>query len=300
MKYLLLPALLLLSGFNCRANTIDALKTDTDVCRFMISIDSVLHQRAKEGAHFGLLSAGDLSDPIARKLHIRSWEKADLNGDGRTDLVVQGTYVSYAVIDKGNNTFKVIDLKLMLAAPLLKPIHIKRKAYLLAYHKVPSYDQKSSNFKDIKLIDTLVYQYGFFTELNRHPGTMDLASVTFSISGCALGQCPNLKITVKLDGIAKYVAGTWNPRQGIFTTTLSGQDLQQVLGFINYMNVKQMLNSYMTPGVMDGGGWALSVTFKNGYTKNITDFNEGGTFGLESVYDLFMGMRDQAHWQSVK
>jgi hypothetical protein len=90
MKYLLLFAGILVS-FSSRASLIDNLKTDDDVRAFLkqtVAADWKVDPLANDKPTFN------------EKLAKVKWVKLDLNGDGVTDLLVNGRYL-WAIIDAG-------------------------------------------------------------------------------------------------------------------------------------------------------------------------------------------------------
>src|SRR6185369_10681753 len=95
------------------ANKIDSLKTDGDVLAFLKTVSEDF--RSPKLNPIDLRSTETMRkelswDGIANKWQVNNWEKADFNGDGKTDLLVilyWYDYGVYAVIDKGNDQYEL-------------------------------------------------------------------------------------------------------------------------------------------------------------------------------------------------
>src|ERR1700749_3775261 len=95
MKAAILFLSLLTFSLCCKANKIDQLKTLADVNRFLQKVSS----NHKDFNFFAPLKQ-DSVGPLSMTKYV----KIDLNNDGLTDLVVNGTYL-FVLMDNGNNDF---------------------------------------------------------------------------------------------------------------------------------------------------------------------------------------------------
>ncbi|HYM93729.1 MAG TPA: VCBS repeat-containing protein [Chitinophagaceae bacterium] len=141
----LIPFLFVLSLLtkNIFANRIDSLKTDNDVSEFLKSINEDF--RSEKYNKIELRSTETLRqdlncDGVADRLQVNNWEKADFNGDGRTDLLILlywYDYGVYVVMDNGDGTYKLLTLSYNIfeKCELAKPVKKDDQQLLLFYEK---------------------------------------------------------------------------------------------------------------------------------------------------------------------
>jgi len=304
MKYALV-LLLLCTCKIVKANRIDNLQNEADVEKFIISIDDDIRKNLDRWP-VKILNEPDLrhtAEPVG-KTQIRypaSWVKVDLNDDGQTDLIVYTRYYGVLIVmDTGNNGYKAIRLKSYPSVPVIMPRKISGHTVLLEQHIDCPYDDATKKASLPKAPDTLIYKFGQFVEINNDPADYKIASVCIFTGLCALGPCKSYKLVVDVNGQARYIAGTEMPNQGVFTAQLTPVKTKQVIDLVNYIKVKNMNDRYQPGCILDGGGWQLVVTFKDGSEKKIFDFNSGGTFGLEAVYAVMDDIAKTQTWIQIK
>ncbi len=284
------------------ANKIDSLRTDAQVVEFLKSINE--NFRSSKYNKIELRSTETLRkeqdcDGIAELWQVNNWEKADFNGDGHTDLLVTlywYDYGVYAVMDRGNNKFELITIPYNIHDPckLAKSIVVGGKEMLLFYGRKPTRDSVGGNYKAVNQVDTLVYRSGDFVELNSNPASLEIDSVQFDAGYC-FGSCPVFKISFDKSGHAVYDAGSYNPKQGKFSTTLKKKDLQEIIDLINYLGVANLKDDYSVSWTDDQPAH-LRVKFKDGTIKQIRDYGMRGTFGLRLLYNKFFALRTNQEW----
>jgi len=270
-------------------NRIDSLKTDDDVIAFLKSTNADF--RSEKYNKIELRSSEtirkDLNcDGVADQWQIKNWEKVDFNKDGLTDLAIMlfwYDYGVYVVMDNGNNEFKLhtLSYNIFEKCELAKPVMKNGEQVLL--------------FSEKAKVDTLVYKYIGFVELNRNPSNYNIDSVEFRTDYC-YGSCPVFDIKFDKSGRAEYTAGTYNPKQGKFVATLQKDKLETILGLINYLNVRKLNNNYEVGWTDDQTGW-LRIRFSDGTVKEIKDYGLKGTFGLRLIYSIFFDLRGNQDWK---
>ena len=285
------------------ANKIDSLKTDEEVVAFLKSIDE--NFRSDKFKPIELRSTATLRSEmscngIADEWQVKNWEKADFNSDGLTDLIVilyWYDYGVYAVIDKGNNNFKLETLSYNIhkKCELAKPVQLNGEQFLLIHQEKTTGGKGAQPVKMNYETDTLVYKYGGFVEYNGSPGNYQIDSIEFRTGFC-FGSCPVFSIRFDKDGSAVYDAGSYNPKQGKFTTTLKKETTEKIIGLINYLNVKSLLDNYRVPWTDDQTSW-LKIKFTDGSVKEIQDYGLRGSFGLRLLYNIFFDLRSSADWK---
>lgn len=304
MKY----ALILLLFCACKigkANRIDNLQNEAAVEQFIISVDKDIRQNLERWP-IKVLNKQELLEatkPAGASLGhgLETWTKVDLNDDGQTDLIVYTRYYGLLVVmDTGKGDYKAIRIKSFPGMPTVVAKKIGGRTILLTKHSDCGEDDALIKASGRKTTDTLIYKFGQFVELNDAPANYDIDSVTIFTGLCALGLCPSYKLVATANGQGRYVAGTKIPNQGVFTGQLTPSKTKQLMGLINYIGVKDMQGRYQPGCILDGGGWQLIVTFKDGSQKKISDFNRGGTFGLEAVYALMDDIAKTQAWKQIK
>jgi hypothetical protein len=304
MKFSLILLLLCVCKIS-NANRIDRLKSEADVEKLIISVDSGIRENLGRWA-IKVMSKQQLVNAVkplsATQLQGQgAWNKADLNDDGQTDLIVYTTvYGVLIVMDTGKGNFKVVRIKSFPSTPIVYAAKIGRRTVLLVKH-LDCYDKSGLEKTLVRLKpDTLIYRYGQFVELNHQPAKYDIATVTIFTGLCAFGHCPSYKLVVNGNGQARYVAGGFLPKQGVFAGQLTPDKTNKIISLLNYIKVKELQDRYQPNCVMDGGGWQLVVTFKDDSQKKIYDFNGGGTFGLEAIYAMMDNIAQTQPWNLIK
>jgi len=300
-RYLLICVCCLLDVSGVLANKIDQLKTDKEVADFIVSLDSIRFH-SKYSPQFTILSDEAIwaRSKDAAAVKATKWEKVDLNNDGRTDLVVLGLWYSlnpFVAIDLGNDKFKLIRLSYS-SFNESEPAKIIRKndgPFLLFYVQKRFPDPKQIFGRDSVVIDTLIYKFDAFIEYSPILATKKISAVTFTTNTC-LGTCPKFSITVNNMGEADYFGDSFAKPSGKNHTALSKPDLKQLFDVINYIDFKKVKDHYAVPWT-DSPTATLSIKFADGAIKNISDYGELGTWGLQKIYTMFFQFYKDQPWQ---
>lgn len=304
-KTIVLVIFIFIISIDAYANRIDSLKTNDDVVAFLKSINPDF--RSDKYKPIELRSTETIRkelncDGMADQWQIQSWEKADFNADGKTDLLVLlywYDYGVYSVMDNGDGTFKFLTLSYNIyeKCELAKALKVNNEQLLLYYQKGhnPAQVKIKQDIKSKAGIDTLIYKYGGFVEWNQHPSEHSIDSIEFRTSAC-FGSCPVFSIAMDKNGNAVFDAKVYNPRQGLFKAVLKKENLDTIFGLINYLSVKNLNNSYSVSWKEDQTCW-LRVRFSDGTIKEIRDYGLKGTFGLRLLYSIFFDLRSNQEWK---
>ncbi|HMC99619.1 MAG TPA: DUF6438 domain-containing protein, partial [Ferruginibacter sp.] len=198
------------------ANSVDSLQTDADVYRFTQRF-SYYQQLDSTLKGSGIIP----SDSILAVDHcnvarifsgIKSWEKIDINNDGRTDLLVNYyfgpsnrglTFQPYVFIDKGDNTFFNISANVGFPTEcsFAKRIMIDGKQAIVSNH----FQMRVEN---AFTIDTLIYKFHKFIEYYPQPSNSKVVAVSLRTSAC-YGHCPIYTMQINRKGELKYEGIKW-------------------------------------------------------------------------------------------
>lgn len=310
MKHFLLLLLFFSFAITASANAIDSLKTDNDVWRFVLKVDTNFSNKGiplvKIVPTATLIKSLNCAD-VAGEWGVKSWEKADFNQDGLTDLLVmvKGNFAFEVcvVVDKGDDTFELLNLSqghgLVDVCEVAKPITINKQQLLLFYSKMYRIkkDKGKVTVDQDPKIDTLILKYGDFVEYNLKPNNYQISYFSVETKGC-YGLCPTYKLQVWADGKARYEAYAYTEVEGNFKGTVSADKLNRIKSLINYITISKLRDDYRVAWTDDVTA-VLKVGFKNGTVKEITDYGMIGTHGLSQLYNLIDELRTSEKWSKA-
>jgi hypothetical protein len=305
MKTVLLLLLPFFYPFNLLANRIDSLKTNRDVERFVTSIDSTIQKYSLKGNDFQVIPRETLvsfaqSEHLQNLDKIRSWQKLDLNHDGKTDLVIHARWFNsavFVVMDMGHGLYKLYRLKPhegSSGGQIAVPVYSGKNVFLVLYG--PCCQNQTVGH----CTDTVVYHDQAFIEYEAHPVKYAITSVTFTAHGCPMGECLAYKIKVNSDRSARYVASSFIAHQGVYTCILQQQLFGRLMDLLNYIHVGKMHQNFENCGVMDAGQWRLEVLFQNGSKMKYLISADQAPYGLLAVENLFSELRRGQPWDKIK
>jgi hypothetical protein len=230
-----------------------------------------------------------------------SFYKADVDGNGLTDLVVDGWYAG-VILDKGN-TYEEhrVDNTLFFSRYIFKNmVQVPGNPLMLIYEDRASYrpHEKVS-------IDTFVFKFGELVEYNEHPGDQHIKKLKLSATGC-YGTCPIYDLEVNADGTMWLNAEMYNKPDGNFFGRLNKEqmgDWRVLNEYINYNAIKgAFYNSYENKDrsstiVTEGAEARLTIEYENGSVKTITSEDEMNIcMGTRAVYNFLKKIREAGIW----
>ncbi len=294
---LVLIILLLLSK-HALSNKIDDLKTDREVNEFVKTINPGFFQ--DEHVKFEIRStdsiAKDLNcNGIFQSWHIKNWEKADITNDGLTDLVFVThwyDYISYALIDKGDDNFKLIRFSKnpLEHCELIKPVKTGSNNYIKIFRKTQEPDTANKepfNYKEVLILDTLVFKFDDFIELAHTENTRnDIESIEINTSTCN-GSCPAFILKLFKNGTANFEGIAFTKHIGKSSKRLRKATFKDIIAVANYIDIRNLKDNYAVSWTDDQTA-TLTIVFNDQSKKVIIDYGLQGTFGLSAVYSKLM------------
>ena len=329
MRKLILLLCLLTFAAKTFANKVDDLKTDSDVIKFLIPLKkqfawpNVARPVIKSTEY---IIAHYRCDTLVKTWNIKNWQKIDLNNDGRTDLVAIVWWSdynnNYIAIDKGDNTFQLIELNYTPSTNCELVSTFKHgNDQLVVFHGAHGVVKNRTEFEFVPRNDTLIYKFGNFIEYNKAPVHHKIQSITYSTIwgwyGWNTTPKPNVdpdqNLEIDKTGNAVYTNRRSNntyiyikdfkrpPRKpkidtGSFKCIIKKTDLEEIYNLIGYLNIKKLNDRYAVKWTDDTSCY-LVVKFTDGSVKSIADYGGQGTWGLKYLFSKLFALRDSQDWK---
>ncbi|WP_162927075.1 DUF6438 domain-containing protein [Flavobacterium psychrotrophum] len=304
---------------------IDSLTTNAEIEDYIGDSDSMYRKFTLQKVQDIICSGCDTItnlDSLANNLKINfSWQKADLDNNGYTDLLATGrnnTYVkfedsfihpqgfnAFILMNFGEGNIKTYDLTdghfMSLTARIeydsLQPFVMVYKPRLIS--KVKRYRHPETKSK-------LTFKFGNFIEYNPAVKKYDIEKIEYATTGCN-GECPVFSIAINKEGNAVFVANYYNYTQpwqkgnlltGTYKSTVKDDDLEELIDVLNYTDFPNLIDNYSVPWTCDQAG-IIKITYDNGKTKTISDYGLQGTYGLRLLHSMFKELRTNQQWKWV-
>lgn len=265
---------------------------------------------------------------LAKKNNIiNSFEKADFDGNGYTDLLAIGDnqdciqvdlkdtlseiscgYDPIVIMNFPKNKSLIYPLANNFKDILPKVLHFNGgdflKLYQTEYHGIL---EKYINLnKKSDLEKKLTYKFNGFIEYNPSPKHHKIEKIDYLTSMC-YGTCPIFNLTLARNSNFEFFAERFNftedrewkkEPEGYFKSSFSKNDFDELCAILNYNDFSN-LNDYYTVSWTDDQTSILIITYDGGKTKMIRDYGLQGTFGLQLVYKKLFDLRTKLKWQKT-
>ena len=268
-----------------RAGEIDRLKTKRDVEQFVWKTFPALKKEALFAA------AAEDTHALAD-----GYFKLDLDGNGLTDLVVNGRY-TIVVLDVGGH-YTVFNMGRAGGDPGLfeellaidsvghpnKLVVRRRKGVYWRDLKPPEYHN-----------DTLVIHFGQLMEYNAHPDEgFRFERIRILTTRC-FGHCPLFDMTIRSNRWTTYEAVEYNKQKGSFACFLPAPAYDTLMAILRYMPIDRMDTAFLVNWTDDQT--VIVTFFFNGRARQIGDYGKLGTYGLQRLYALIFRWKDELEWK---
>jgi hypothetical protein len=261
-------------------NAIDSIKNDKDAIRFVTT--NIL--AFKSGYH--LANSKKALRPNLRKafrqLQYSDWGVFDLDGNGWSDLVLNGYDTSGFETDLiifgdpcGAYHYHKLPRRQDFSFTFYKPIMIKGSSLLLIMN--------ADTYPDTVVTDTVVYCENSLVLYNASQKTHHLEKLEFlTVQRGMTGEAYDVHIDfIGMTGTAS--AGNWHGWKD--TIDISNEVITQVQKILEYVNFTQFENSY-TMDWTDCSTVVLQINYDGDRIKHIEDYGQSTNYSLMAIYAI--------------
>ena len=271
-------------------NKIDSLHTAEDIQKFILDESNKISYINVEDKISYKRSCINPADSINLK---KTWEKADFDNNGLTDLFITGTtsqeLKTLCILDKGN----YFESHIINRGDLYEECSFSA----VNGNKIEYQSRKILNrygfISDTK--ENLIYKYGGFIEENLSPKRHNILEIQFENSGSYWSRSVlKMKIVSNRDII-------WTTKNdgfllpGIYTSKLSHEKFNKIIGLLNYLDFENLKDEYEV-GFSDAATQYLTITYDNLKVKRIRDYGGMGTKGLQQLYNILADLKLNQEW----
>ncbi|RTQ48937.1 hypothetical protein EJV47_15195 [Hymenobacter gummosus] len=276
-------------------NRIDGIRTASEVEALMHAADTA--------GHFSRVTISDTLSIRnrtckcqARKRGVQPWIKADIDGNGYTDILAVGDANRQEVLlvmALGNDRYDVQRVNYGSKYCFLPTLTMKGGQAVI---EAKSYQRKFGGLLGRSRQYRLVYKYAGLVEYNARPDSRRVESVALSYFMSYYGTT-KVDLTITESGFAVCREET----DGVVKSSvalLAKQEFEALAGLVNYAGVARRRSEYTRSG-NHHPHYYLTVVYEGGY-KQIDDDGGEGSMGLELLYHRILGLRKSLRWQEVK
>ncbi len=299
-------AVYFLFSFTSTAQTIDALRTDKQVLAFLNKLN---HDMGP--FHTGLPKRARKDKRLvsrATQFGRPTFEKADLDRNGHTDLLFNGygllnTQTSIVVLNFGKDSFLVKwipnNFANVFATHLIK---VNNESYISTLSVRYEYNQQEDTLNLTERTDTLMYAVGDFIE-KATPGDYAIQQIKYRAMGSGSMFFP-FNLTITDDSITYsrpqfYVLDNITDSGGTFITRLDPAIRSRIISLLQHMNFPDLKDSYPPLATCSPFG-SFRITYNNGKVKKITDTGLAGTYGLIVLHSILWDLGSTQQWTLLK
>jgi hypothetical protein len=304
-----------------KPSAIDSLQTNEQIERFIAKTDTMYRKfTLKKVQDIGRPGCDSLLFNLAERYHIKSsFEKADFDNNGYTDLLVTGenkTYTDYdytkniwpskefnavVLMNFGSGNVKLYDLT---DGGIVPKVEYVGQLPLLVVHKPIRI--RNERTKSDEKIAKLTFKYGDFTEYNPKPVYYHIEKIKYRVTPC-FGQCVAFTMEIGEEKKATFDAVSYNYTRdwykstllsGSYKGTINDTDFYELLELTQYIDFPNLKNSYHVMAT-DSSTGELTITYNGGQEKRIGFYYLQGTYGLYSIQKKIFDLRHTQNWKKV-
>ena len=247
-------------------------------------------------------------DSLVKAHHLLQYEKTDLDGNGMTDLVFNGSSFSYSQSDSfanplslvilgfGNDSFYVRDLRLDHFEDIVAdPILLDGKPYIQAVRVTQNHI--GGEYHAEYHIDTLAWKFNAFIE-KKVPVKRKITQIDYT-GWNGLAFMNNITLRIIQDSVQlkkeRFEGFDGLESGGVFLTRLDANTSQRLYGLLDAMDFVGLKESYAIQA-RDATTGTIRITYDDGQIKMITDYGTCGTYGLAELHQLLYGLTETQRW----
>lgn len=258
-------------------NKIDDVKTADDIHRILIDIESRDSDFVATAQAIGIHESTKECKRINDSLGVRPWTRADLDGNGHSDLLAVGMkedrFTVLCIMDSGRDHFYTAPLTTLDFQSSTYPVVrvINGQCAILYY----SHRAKHSWIDTVYTlyVDTLIFRSGFLTEINLHPVERHISEISFSREG-GWGA----------DWVSVFMDTSGPVSRDMYKTPEGKARFMELSDLLNYSDFSHLDSSYTVQWTDDQTA-TLKITYDGGKVKKIEDYGLQGSFALMHIYD---------------
>ncbi|GAA4380709.1 hypothetical protein GCM10023186_19500 [Hymenobacter koreensis] len=291
--------------------TIASVRTAAEVLQLLASVDAAYD-------HFTIDTALRVPDPRVawryREAGVRAWERADLDGNGRPDLVVTGllehgapypqTSAVVCLLDMGDSlVLDDLGRRYERYGPVARIVYQQGRP-LLSYQDFAPPILQVDSLRDAQAF-LLTYRFGGFIEYNPRPGLHGPFDSLSYKHDFAYNDFNTSKLVLNAAGTATYSAckGPVLKERGPticeqLTATVAPVQLNELMELVNYLDADQLQPRYRA-FINHVPAATLTLAYR-GRRIRVYDDGEKGTFGLMRIYELLSNLRETQQWQPLQ
>jgi hypothetical protein len=229
--------------------------------------------------------------------------KADLDGNGFSDLLVIGTLDNRQVIlslissASGAIDMHIITRHFTRTCSIAQVIYEGAHA-LVEFRQFGSYDQ--SNDTQVKAV-RLAFKYGSFVEFNPNPPKYNIEQIEYKNDGGVWIPNSSFAIEINANGKDRYskdnpdfLAQRHNKYINVYGN-LPDTIHSELVGLLNYSDFPKLKDNYAITAT-DHATARLKITYDGGKVKTIKDYGLIGTYSLSRVYKIMHSIRKSVAW----
>jgi hypothetical protein len=310
MVFRVFLALILILGHARSMAQIEKLTTTDEVLRFVSKL-APQYGTISSKFHFQLTTRRGSSDSLVKAYHLQSFEKADLDGNGLTDLIFNGSQITYsasdtfedplslAILSFEKDSFYVSDLSLDHFEDIAAhPILLEGKPYVQTIRVTQSHTD--GEYHAEYHIDTLGWEFNAFIE-KKMPVKRKITQIDY-ISWNGLSFSTNITLRIINDSVRlkkeRFKSFDGVEHGGVFLARLDHHIEERLYGLLDAMDFVRLKDSFSIRA-SDATTGILKITYDNGQTKMITDYGTCGTYGLAELHQLLYGLTETQDWISA-
>lgn len=123
----------------------------------------------------------------------------------------------------------------------------------------------------------------------------NIQKVQFSAGAC-FGTCPIFHMSIQENGNAEFEAEHYNDVEGKFKAVIARPQLDSLFKLINEAKLVRLKDHYDAE-ITCQPTYNLHVTFKDGTSKNISDYGPSGPEELGKIYSMIFSLRETQDWK---